>query len=298
MSDETNQDLDEDVDLRQSLRAIRNVLASTSWFGEFAHRSPGAAKPIHYAMSCIEVVLENSEKARAIFNQIVEAWGKPGVHALYEKVMSNVPDEEKEKWRQTVKSADVLFEQDPNKPFKNIEETWTDSDATYAGISKQLISTEEQQWLQDWEMIAQLILKFILVGFNRESDANKGKYKVVPTEKSQWLITALAYRTLCQHKNISFDISRNEMSDLDKLMAEGHTNRAYRRLVARAKKAGMKLTNDRIYMNAARHWYQCRVVNSSIDKYIHAGAEGYSVDRENLRKQIQPCDKAVGYVGT
>ena len=44
MSDETNQDLDEDVDLRQSLRAIENVLASTSWFGEFAHRSPGAAR--------------------------------------------------------------------------------------------------------------------------------------------------------------------------------------------------------------------------------------------------------------
>jgi len=43
MSDETNQELDETFDKAQSLKAINDVLASTSWFGEFAHRSPGAA---------------------------------------------------------------------------------------------------------------------------------------------------------------------------------------------------------------------------------------------------------------
>ena len=294
MSDETNQDLDEDVDLGQSLRAIRNVLGRTSWFGENAYRAPDAAKPILYAVACLEVVLENSEKARAILDQIVEAWSKPGIHSVYEKLICNVSEEEKEELQKIIKNAPDLLEEDPNKPFENLGETLTQTDVTYEDIESHLESPEELQWLEDWENIAILILELVIVGFNREEEATKGIYKVVPSEESRWLILAIVFRSLFEHKHIPFD---NSKTALEKMSAESNANRKYRRLVARAKKIGMKLTNDRIYMDAARRWYQCRIVHTSIDKYIAAGAEGYLLDRENLRKQIRLCDKAVGYTG-
>jgi hypothetical protein len=285
--------MEEELDLAQSVQAINNVMIRTSWFGENAYRAPDAAKPILYAMACLEVVLENSEKAREIFDQIVKAWSEPGIHSVYEKIMSNVSDKEKEELQLTIKNAPDMFEQNPNEPFQNLGETLTQNDVTYEDIESYLESPEELQWLEDWETIALLILELVIVGFNREEDANKGIYKVVPSEESRWLILAIVYRGLFEHKQIPFD---NNKSALEKMSAEGNANRKYRRLIARAKKIGMKLTNDKIYMNAARCWYQCRIVHTSIDKYIAAGAERYLLDRENLRKQILPCDRAVGYM--
>ena len=57
------------------------------------------------------------------------------------------------------------------------------------------------------------------------------------------------------------------------------------------------MRNDRIFVNAARLWYQCRVAYPSINKFCDAKSnEGIILDPKNVGKQIRPCDEAVGYV--
>jgi len=180
MSDETNEEFDEEFDKAQSLKAINNALAKPSWFGENAYRAPDAARPIQYAIACLEVVLENSEKAREIFDKIVEAWSKPGIHSVYEKIMSNVSGKEKEELHTIIKDAPEIFEDDPNRPFQNLGETLSQNDVTYEDIESYLESPEEIQWLEHWEAIALLILELVIVGFNREEDAKKAYIKWCP----------------------------------------------------------------------------------------------------------------------
>jgi hypothetical protein len=84
-------------ELSQSLVAIKNVEKSNSWFRDSPQRWPQASLPLVYAVASVEVVSKSSDKAGAIYQQIIEAWGKPGIQAIYEKIISEVPDSEKEK---------------------------------------------------------------------------------------------------------------------------------------------------------------------------------------------------------
>lgn len=88
-----------------------------SWFGENAHRWPLVALPMAYAMACVEIVSEKSEKAGAIYRQIIEAWGKPGIKAVYKEIIFKVSDSEKEEWKRMLIYPEIMYSPDANKPF-------------------------------------------------------------------------------------------------------------------------------------------------------------------------------------
>jgi hypothetical protein len=48
--------------------AIRNVLSNTSWFRGTPYYWAEASLPFAYALVCVEVVSESSEKARILYN--------------------------------------------------------------------------------------------------------------------------------------------------------------------------------------------------------------------------------------
>ena len=83
--------------------AIRNVLNNPSWFRDNPHYWATASLPWAYAEACVEVVSRKSEKAGAIYQQIIEAWAKPGVKTVYDGIYSLVPDADKEKAGMTKK---------------------------------------------------------------------------------------------------------------------------------------------------------------------------------------------------
>ena len=64
--------------------AIRKVLENPSWFREHPHYWASASLPFAYAMACVEIVSKSSEKAAVIYNEIIEAWGEPGIKAVCE----------------------------------------------------------------------------------------------------------------------------------------------------------------------------------------------------------------------
>ncbi|MFC1897197.1 hypothetical protein ACFLX8_01305 [Chloroflexota bacterium] len=43
---------------------------NTSWFRDAPHRWASTSLPLTYAIACVEVVTENSEKAGAIYSQL------------------------------------------------------------------------------------------------------------------------------------------------------------------------------------------------------------------------------------
>jgi hypothetical protein len=49
---------------------------NTSWFRDTPHYWASESLPFTYAMACVEVVSQMSERASKIYQQIIEAWGK------------------------------------------------------------------------------------------------------------------------------------------------------------------------------------------------------------------------------
>lgn len=196
---------------------------------------------------------------------------------------------------------------DPNRPFKQLKEMFTGLEINEDFLKDddmEELPTEEQQDAEQLANLESLIEEFIIVGFNRESDIEKGRYRVIPSEKAPWLIWAVAIRTALESYKITFERVRDfykvrkhkgKIIDFHKVLTKQPMSRLHRQMVASSKAVDLKLKNDRTIVEAARHWYQCRVVFSSINKYCGA-LENYRLEPKNISKQIRPCDDAVGYI--
>jgi len=293
-------------DITEALQAIKNIADNTSWFRDTPHRWASASLPLAYAVACVEVVSKSSEKARAIYQEIIEAWGKPGIKAFYEAIISEVPDSELERAKYALLHPETELLPDPNKPFKDLEEMFIGleiNEDIFKDDDNVQLPPEDEQDLERFANLVCLIMEFIIVGFNRESDIEKGRYRVVPTEKAPWLILAVMLRTSFESNNITLERLgriyklrkyKGKIIDFDKVLTEQPMSRWHRRIVASGKAVKLKLKNDRVIMEAARHWYKARVAFPSINKYC-AAPVNYKLDPKNIGKQIRPCDDAVGY---
>jgi hypothetical protein len=149
-----------------------------------------------------------------------------------------------------------------------------------------------------------LIEEFIIVGFNRESDIEKGRCRVIPSAEAPWLILAVEICTALESSKITLEKltrfykerkHKGKVIDFQKVLKDQPMSRWHRRMVASSKAVGLKLKNDKTIVKAARHWYQCRVAFPSINKYC-AAFENYQLDPKNISKQIRPCDEVLGYI--
>ncbi len=294
--------------ITQALKDIKNVANNDSWFRDTPHRWATASLPLAYAVASVEVVSKSSEKAGEIYNQIIEAWGNPRLKTVYDAIIAEVPDPEIEKAKYALIHPETAFLPDPNKTFKQIEGIFNRLDDVKEGFLDELterLSIEETDF-EELIKFVYLIFEFINVGFNRESDISKGKFRVIPSEKPPWLFMAIIMRTSFESNNITLERLRRvyklrkykgKIIDFHKVLTEQPMSRWHRRIVASGKAAKLKLKNDGVIMNAARTWYQCRVNYRSVAKYCDAQAKlGIILDPKNVDKQIRPCDDALGYI--
>jgi len=248
-----------------------------------------------YAVACVEVVCESSEKARILYNRIVEAWSDAGVKEMGDEIASIIPQSGKEKIRKAVLHPETELLPDPNRPFRELEKLFMGVE-----IDGELFNSEETARLEA------LISEFITVGFNRESDVEKGRYRIIPSEKAPWLIWAIAIRTVLESYEITFEEVRDfykvrkrkgKIIDFNKVLAKQPMSRLHRKMVASSKAVNLKLKNDKTIVEAARRWYKCRVVYPSIKQFCDAkSSEGIILELQNVDKQIEPCDNALGYI--
>lgn len=74
--------------LTQALNEIKTVADNDSWFRETPHYWAKASLPLAYAVACVEVVSKSSEKARILYNRIIEAWSDAGIKAIFNEIAS------------------------------------------------------------------------------------------------------------------------------------------------------------------------------------------------------------------
>ena len=55
-------------ELREALKAIKNVAGNTSWFRDTPHYWAETWLPLAYAVACVEVACGSSEKASILYN--------------------------------------------------------------------------------------------------------------------------------------------------------------------------------------------------------------------------------------
>ena len=79
-------------ELWEGLKASEEVIGNGSWFKDTPHYWAEASLPLAYAVACVEVVCNNSEKARILYNRIIEAWSDAGVKAICDEIASIKPD--------------------------------------------------------------------------------------------------------------------------------------------------------------------------------------------------------------
>jgi len=294
-------------DLGEAQEVMNNIEDKGSWFRDTPHYWTEASLPFAYALACVEVVCGKSETAGIVYDKIVEAWSDPRMRVVLDDIGSMIPESGKDRIKDALLHPETELSPDPNKPFKEVEEMFTGIEINgelFKGDDLDRASLEEREHAKQLADLTWLIMEFIRVGFNRESDIEEGRYRVQVSEKNPWLLWAVALRTLFDSYRIRFEDVRDfyklrkykgKERDFYRVLSEQPMSRLHREIVASAKAADLRLKNDKTIVKAAEHWYKCRVVFQSINKYCDA-TENYQLEPKNISKQVRPCDDAVGYI--
>jgi len=102
-------------DSRKAPKTIENVAGSASWFRDTPHYWASDSLRFAYAVACIEVVCKSSERARILYNRIVEAWSDDELKAFFDEVASIIPESEMEKIKNALLNPETELLPDPNK---------------------------------------------------------------------------------------------------------------------------------------------------------------------------------------
>ena len=281
--------------MTEGARGVKSAAKNGSWFRDSPHYWAEAWLPLAYAVACVEVVCRSCERAGKVYDRIVKAWSEAGAKSVSERIGSMIGESGREKIREAALHPERELLPDPNKLFREMESLFRGVE-----LKREFFEAEETGRLEA------LISEFIVVGFNRKSDTETGRCRVIPSDNAPWLIWAVGILTALDSHRLTLERVRDfykvrrhkgKRVDFHKVLTEQPMSRLHRRMVASAKAVDLRLKNDRTIVAAAQRWYQCRVVYRSIDDFCDAEAEkGHILDGKNVDKQIRPCDDAVGYI--
>jgi hypothetical protein len=220
---------------------MANKLDNQSLFKGLAYRWSNESKPFAYAIACVEAVSQNSIKAKSIYNNMIEAWGKSGVKTTFEETFLLIPGEKQEEIKNALLHPGKLLLPDPNQSFTGIKKEF----------SKLKIDEEKGlNWLlhqnKDVIGLGLLVAEFIKVGFNREENIEKNQLKVVMSNDHPWLFLAVELRTVLEYIKVTLE-RLNQFYNLGMYNGKPITDRMHRKIVDDCQKLILKLKNDRIF---------------------------------------------------
>ena len=129
--------MESNSDLSQALKDIKKVADNKSWFRDTPHYWATASLSIAYAVACVEVVSNTSDKAGAIYQRIIEAWANPGLKTLRDAIISEVTWPAPQKVRVLSSTQSILY--NPyNSNLVTVGRSWNrDELAEYIAQSKE-----------------------------------------------------------------------------------------------------------------------------------------------------------------
>lgn len=201
-------------------------------------------KPLLLAAACVTMAVEHSKEAKAIYQQIIDAWDRPDCQALLKDDIA-LPIAEIREWEKDVTG---------NGEYEPGFDVWTPLYERYKKSG-------------DFQFLFNRISEFIKVGFNRKSDIARHEYKVVAS-KAICLCFAVGIWTagsyLEKHPGWDGEIEL-KLGDkvLDASALDGVFSERLHRLRSRLfKRYGYRLSHDKKLRNMARLWYLRKVADA------------------------------------
>lgn len=84
-----------------------------SWFKDTPHYWAQASLPFAYATACVEVVSKSSEKARILYNRIIEEWSDAEMETISDGVSSIIPESGRERKKKVLVHPEIELLPDP-----------------------------------------------------------------------------------------------------------------------------------------------------------------------------------------
>ena len=269
---------------------------------------PPELMPYMLCSTCLSVVINENKQAKGIFDEIVECCSLPGYQMLQEEAGDIIPDgrtllkeivEKSGYEHQNPPSSlvdGVSYVRDMIKGSKEIVSKYTD---------KVIPEVQKKKLIErDLTILGLQIDLLVKIGFNREEDQRKGKYKVILKDDSELGDAILIISLSISSKNLLsmwekvkiIEYAGNRYS-ISEIIHGGVALRLHRQLVNQYKKSGFLLKHDATLDKAAWDWYQCRVVYSGPAEYCRELSlkKGIDLDPANVSNEIKECDEAVGY---
>jgi len=269
------------------------------------------AMPLVLCGACLMVVLASSEKARGIYNKIVESYRLPDIRAAFSELEAELSsDKIVVLWEENIEDLRMRHPENrggvkPLLPDADFYRRLNKMTSRYSHVFSEWFDLEGDKVLSvDFRYWLGLIEELVSVGFNNEAEQARGIYKVTPATSPR-LVFAIHLSAFARHNRVGIvdDDERKAVSiygrsyDLRGLLADKSTDRDRRNWTKAYKKAGYKLWDDDRIVRIAVTWYQCRVVCSGPEEFCREMfRQNIAVrDASNVSNEIKDCDYAVGY---
>jgi hypothetical protein len=247
-----------------------------------------------YAMACLEIVLLRSEKAKALYRDIVQSWGLPGCQAICQAAKPYL--------------SNIL----PNPNLLQAFVQFIQKDVTFdrTGLRNFVAWLESEEFSQltyypDFQYLVSQVRELILVGFNRKIDQENKAWKVKPGSFPIVIVELQALFDYYKKSPQDFFQAKIQVNDkiynLNDIPAIKHTTRERRAATASAvktfKEASFIQHHGESLLELADHWYQSRVVYSGPEEYCreHYRKTGIWLDSANITRYIAVIDQVTGY---
>ncbi len=266
------------------------------------------AMPLILCAACLGVVLDHSEKAKQLFNEIVECYKLPGCIEVMNKIVENAPKGE-QLLKSIVKESGYDYKKPPEGNNLGIPKMrgLIKGGAVFATKYRKTVLSQvlkKKDTKNDLQILEQKINEFMKVGFNNKDAQVSGIYKV-PTNGSISLLRAIMYATFHEYCRLNLEelgkieviTSGKKGYNLQDVFDDDTTKRIHRDLVENYKRSGFIFKRDQRIRYLAELWYQCRVMYSGPEEYCRKLLleNGRDLDSANISNDIKEYDEAVGY---
>jgi hypothetical protein len=265
--------------------------------------------PLILGAACFGEVLKHSEKARALFDEVILCHDLPGCREAMSTIVDILPKSEKI-LKSIVKESGYDYKKSPER--KNVGIPYM------RGLIKGGVSVitkyrdivipkvlKKGNVNRDLIRLISKIDDLIRVGFNRQSDQKKGIYKVTALN-SITLVQVIGSLSLIEYNKIALSewerikvmkIGGRVYNIID-IMSDEVTARVHRELSKNYRLAGFLQKHDQKITNTAERWYQSRIEYSGPEEYCNKLLleKKISLYPENISNEIKECDEAVGYL--
>jgi hypothetical protein len=258
-----------------------------------------------YCITCLEIVLNKSEQAKHILDEINKCWELPGCKDLIDRVGRSV---------QSVDFYMKIAVLSGINPMEDNTMKMANSKNVIPSIRKliHIIVLRKKITLffnrPKWNNIRKLknyVDELIKVGFNRESERKRGEYKIT-AQGSKTLVESIYLQSIMETKdwgifelfgNLPAITKRKQTYSFEELINNKATKRLHDEFVDAYKNSGFRLKSEETIVKDAYAWCQSRIFCSGIEDYCNKAlinGEG-EFDPANINKQIKECDIALGY---